>query len=60
MRQINAAAPAAEAAIYAKYTEALAGELARETAASADEIEPWIVAHALVGLHQTVVDYHAA
>ena len=41
----------------AKYTEALAGELARETAASADEIEPWIVAHALIGLHQTVVDY---
>ena len=30
---------------------------ARETLASADEIEPWIVAHTLIGLHQTVVDY---
>jgi hypothetical protein len=48
---------ARERQIYAKYTEALAAELARETAASADEIEPWIVAHALIGLHQTVVDY---
>ena len=41
----------------ANYIEALAAELARETAASADEIEPWIVAHALIRLHQTVVDY---
>lgn len=48
---------ARERQIYAQYTEALAALLATETGASADDVEPWVVARALIGLHQAVVDY---
>jgi AcrR family transcriptional regulator len=48
---------AREQQIYATYTEALAAVLATETSAGVGDIEPWIVAHTLIGLHQAVVDY---
>ncbi len=48
---------AREQEIYAKYTDALAALLATETAAGENDIEPWLVARALIGLHQAVVDY---
>jgi AcrR family transcriptional regulator len=48
---------AREQQIYAKYTDALASFLATETGASAGDIEPWVVARALIGLHQAAVDY---
>ena len=48
---------AREQQIYARYTDALANLLSTETGAGADTIEPWIVAHALIGLHQATVDY---
>jgi AcrR family transcriptional regulator len=43
--------------IYASYTDALAELLAAETGTGPDNLEPWIVARALIGLHQAVVDY---
>jgi AcrR family transcriptional regulator len=48
---------AREQQIYAKYTDALAALLASETGAGAADIGPWVVAHALIGLHQAAVDY---
>jgi AcrR family transcriptional regulator len=48
---------AREQQIYARYTDALAHLLAVDTDASAADLEPWVVARALVGLHQGLVDY---
>jgi AcrR family transcriptional regulator len=48
---------ARETQIYAKYTDALARLIAADTGASHDEVEPWVVARTLIGLHQATVDY---
>jgi len=48
---------ARERQIYADYTEALAALLAGESGAGPEDIEPWIVARSLIGLHQSVVEY---
>jgi AcrR family transcriptional regulator len=48
---------AREQQVYADYTDALAALLAAETGADANDTEPWIIAHTLIGLHQAVVDY---
>jgi AcrR family transcriptional regulator len=48
---------AREQQVYAKYTEAFAALLATETGASPGDLEPWVVARALIGLHQALVDY---
>jgi AcrR family transcriptional regulator len=48
---------AREEQIYARYTGALARLLAGETGAPPADIAPWVVAHALIGLHQAAVDY---
>ncbi len=48
---------ARERQIYEKYTDALADLLATETGASLDDLEPWVVARALIGFHQTAVSY---
>ena len=48
---------AREQQIYAKYTDALAQLLTTETGASPADAEPWVVARALIGLHQAGVDY---
>jgi AcrR family transcriptional regulator len=47
---------AREQQIYAAYTHSLAELLAAETG-SHGEVEPWVVARSLIGLHQAVVDY---
>jgi AcrR family transcriptional regulator len=46
-----------EQQIYATYTDDLADLLAKETGAPADALEPRVVARALIGLHQSAVDY---
>ena len=48
---------AREQQIYAEYTDALATLLTAETGASAGDLEPWVVARSLIGLHQAAVDY---
>jgi AcrR family transcriptional regulator len=48
---------AREQQIYAKYTDALAAFLVTDSGASADDIEPWVVARTLIGLHETAVDF---
>ena len=48
---------AREQQIYARYTDALANLLAAETKSSPTDLEPWMVARALIGLHQAVVGY---
>jgi AcrR family transcriptional regulator len=48
---------AREQKIFARYTTALAGLLAEETGADTDDVEPWVVAHALIGVHQGLVHY---
>lgn len=48
---------AREQQIYAKYTDTLANLLTTETAASPGDLEPWVVARTLIGLHQAAVDY---
>jgi AcrR family transcriptional regulator len=39
-----------------RYTHSLAALLAEETGASADEVEPWIAANALMGVHRALLD----
>jgi AcrR family transcriptional regulator len=46
---------AREQQVYARYTAALGELLASE--GGGDDVQPSIAAHALIGLHQTVVDY---
>jgi AcrR family transcriptional regulator len=48
---------ARERQIYARYTDALARLLATETGADSEDVEPWVVARTLIGLHQAAVDY---
>lgn len=48
---------ARERQIHARYTDAMAALLAEETGAGENDLEPWVVAHALIGLHQTLVDF---
>ena len=48
---------AREQQVYATYTAALAKLLAAETSTRPDDLEPWLVARALLGLHQALVDY---
>jgi AcrR family transcriptional regulator len=48
---------AREQQIYANYTEALAELLSTETGAGPGDLEPWVVARTLIGLHQAAVNY---
>jgi AcrR family transcriptional regulator len=48
---------AREQQIYAKYIDALATLLTTETSTSRGDLEPWVVARTLIGLHQAAVDY---
>jgi AcrR family transcriptional regulator len=48
---------AREQQIYAEYTDSLAALLVAEGGASANDIEPWVVARTLIGVHQEVVDF---
>jgi AcrR family transcriptional regulator len=48
---------AREQRIFAGYTASLATLIAEETRAKADDVEPWVVANALMGVHRALVDY---
>lgn len=48
---------ARERQIFSAYTDSLATVIAEETGASADSIEPWVVANALIGVHSAAVDF---
>jgi AcrR family transcriptional regulator len=48
---------AREQQIYLSYTASLATLLAEESGTDADDVRPWIVADALIGAHQALVDY---
>jgi AcrR family transcriptional regulator len=46
-----------ERQIFARYTQSLAALLAEETGANTDDIEPWVAANALIGVHRGLLDY---
>jgi AcrR family transcriptional regulator len=48
---------AREQVIYSRYTASLAGVIAADTGAAPDELRPWVVAHALMGVHEALVRY---
>jgi hypothetical protein len=48
---------AREQQIYARYTDALAELLISDTRASGGDVQAWVVARTLIGLHQAAVDY---
>jgi len=48
---------AREQQVFARYTESLSALIAAETGAAADDVEPWVVANALMGLHRGLIDY---
>lgn len=48
---------AREREIFARYTASLAQLLADETGADSDSLEPWVAAHALMGIHRASLDY---
>jgi AcrR family transcriptional regulator len=48
---------AREQQIFAGYTASLASLIAEETGAKSDDLEPWVVANALMGVHRALVEY---
>jgi AcrR family transcriptional regulator len=48
---------AREEQIYGRYTASLAALIADETGAGDDDIAPWVVANAMMGVHRALVDY---
>ena len=48
---------ARERQIFERYTTSLAALIAEETGAGTDDIEPWVAANALMGVHRALVDY---
>jgi AcrR family transcriptional regulator len=53
----SATLQAREREVVARYTRLLAAMLAEETAAAPDDVEPWAVASALMGMHRALVAY---
>jgi AcrR family transcriptional regulator len=48
---------AREQQVFARYTDSLAALIAEETRADPGDIQPWVVANALIGVHRSLVDY---
>jgi AcrR family transcriptional regulator len=48
---------ARERSVLARYADALAALIAAETGADADDLEPRIAAHALIGVHRSLIDH---
>jgi AcrR family transcriptional regulator len=48
---------AREQQVFARYTASLAVLLAEETGAREDDVEPRVVANALIGIHRALIDY---
>ncbi|HWD52182.1 MAG TPA: TetR/AcrR family transcriptional regulator [Acidimicrobiales bacterium] len=43
--------------IFARYTASLAALIAEDTATPLDDLRPWVVAHALIGTHQALINF---
>jgi AcrR family transcriptional regulator len=48
---------AREREIMARFTVSLAAVIAADTAAEPDDLRPWVVARALIGTHQSLIDF---
>jgi AcrR family transcriptional regulator len=48
---------ARERQIFVGYTASLAALIAEETGAGAGDIEPWVAANAMMGVHRRLIDY---
>jgi AcrR family transcriptional regulator len=48
---------AREREVLARYTAALAAILVEDTAAEPDDLRPWVVARALIGTHQSLIEF---
>jgi AcrR family transcriptional regulator len=48
---------AREQQVFARYTDSLATLLAKETGARVDDVEPWVTANALIGVHRSLIDF---
>lgn len=48
---------ARERQIFARFTDSLAELLREETTAEPDDIEPWVAANAIIGVHRSLVGY---
>ena len=46
-----------EREILARYTASLAALIAEDTAAEPDDLRPWVLAHALIGTHQSLIEF---
>jgi AcrR family transcriptional regulator len=46
-----------ESQIFERYTRALAGLIAHETGQAPGDVEPWVIANALIGVHRALIDY---
>jgi AcrR family transcriptional regulator len=46
-----------EEQVFASFTASLAALIAEETGARADDVQPSVVAHALIGFHRSLVEY---
>jgi AcrR family transcriptional regulator len=46
-----------EQQVFARVTATLAAVIAEETGASPSDVQPWVVANALIGLHRSLIDY---
>ena len=46
-----------EREIFARYTASLAALIASDTSAEADDLRPWAAAHALIGIHQSLIGF---
>jgi hypothetical protein len=48
---------ARERQIFEDYTDALAGLIAEETRARPGDVEPWVLANALIGVHRALIAF---
>lgn len=58
--QMIASSPALQARereIFARYTASLAALIAEDAGALADDLRPWAAAHALIGVHQSLIGF---
>ena len=46
-----------EREIFDRYTASLAAVIAEEMGAGAGEVQPWVIANALIGVHRALIDY---
>jgi AcrR family transcriptional regulator len=53
----SAALRARESEIFERYTASLAALIAEEIRSQPDDVEPWVVANALMGVHRALIDF---